>query len=60
LEINPRFHGLEVYALNAFAIPGVPLPMQMYFRPMSLKRLELAGGMEKVMTGEFIDIAPKN
>jgi hypothetical protein len=59
LEINPRFHGLEVYALNAFAIPGVPLPMQIYFRPMSLKRLELAGGMEKVMTGEFIDIAPK-
>jgi hypothetical protein len=38
LEINPRINGLEVYAINAW-IPQGGLPsMQIYFRPMSLKR----------------------
>jgi|GEM_PF-360942 len=58
-EINPRFNGLEVYALNAFELQKTPAYMQIYFRPMSLQRTRLAGGREKVADTDFIDISPK-
>jgi hypothetical protein len=59
IEINPRFQGLEVYAVNAFPIQRSPAVMEIYFRPMSLKRTQMAGGKEKLKDMEFIDIAPK-
>jgi len=59
MQINPRFQGLEVYAINAYLIQRVPSVMQIYFRPMSLKRTQLAGGKEKLKDMKFIDIAPK-
>ncbi|MBS7634074.1 carboxypeptidase regulatory-like domain-containing protein [Candidatus Bathyarchaeota archaeon] len=38
LEVNPRINGLEVYAVNAWMPQGGLPSMQIYFRPMSLKR----------------------
>jgi hypothetical protein len=38
LEVNPRINGLEVYAINAWMPQGGLPSMQIYFRPMSLKR----------------------
>jgi hypothetical protein len=65
LVINPRIDGLEVYALNAFMVPVWPPTMQLYFRPMSLKRVKKDGGVkklkedEKMKDGAFFDIAPR-
>jgi len=40
LEINPCIDGLEVYAVNAWIPQGGMPSVQIYFRPMSLKRLK--------------------
>ena len=62
LEINPRFDRLEVYALNAWRPQGGYPSYQLYFRPMSLTMAAAAatsaGGMDKLGTLPFLDIAP--
>jgi hypothetical protein len=63
LEINPRFHRIEVYAINAWRPQGVYPSYQIYFRPMSLtkviKKVMEAGGMDKLQELPVIDIAPE-
>jgi len=62
LEIDPRFDRLEVYALNAWQPQGGYPSYQIYFRPMSLTMtvaaVTKAGGIDKLGTLPFIDIAP--
>jgi hypothetical protein len=63
LEINPRFHRIEVYAINAWRPQGAYPSYQIYFRPMSLtkviKKVMEAGGMDKLQELPVIDIAPE-
>jgi hypothetical protein len=40
MEIDMRIDGLELYALNAFIPQGAHPQIMLYFRPMSLKRLQ--------------------
>ncbi len=59
LKINPRIDGLEIYAMNAF-IPQTPIrSIMIYFRPMSLKRVQNQGGVDVVKKMKLVDIAPK-
>lgn len=59
MTIDARIDGLEVYAINAFLIQREPSSLQIYFRPMSLKRLKKGGGKEKMKTLPLMDIAPR-
>lgn len=58
LEINPRIDGLEVYAMNAFIPQTSVRSIMLYFRPMSLKRVQKMGGIEVVKKMKSIEIAP--
>jgi hypothetical protein len=62
LEINPRFHRMEVYAINAWRPQGGYPSYQIYFRPMSLSMtmdgIKEAGGMANFQKLPVIDIAP--
>ena len=40
MEIDMRIDGLELYALNAFIPQGAHPQIMLYFRPMSLKRIQ--------------------
>lgn len=60
LEINPRYHRIEVYAMNAFRPQGGYPSYMVYFRPMSLSMVE--SGMKRdstFLTKPVIDIAPR-
>jgi hypothetical protein len=59
LEVNPRFDGLELYAMNAWMPQGAYPSLQVYFRPMSLRRMKDKGGKEGLKSASVIDIAPK-
>lgn len=63
LEIDPRFHRLELYALNAWRPQGAYPSYQIYFRPMSLTRahavIEEVGGMDQLGTLPVLDLAPE-
>jgi len=59
LEINPRFDGLELYAMNAWIPQGAYPSLQVYVRPMSLQRVRDKGGPEAFKSERVIDIAPK-
>jgi len=68
LEINPRIDGLEVYAINAWIPQGAMPSVQIYFRPMSLRRArELSrcfgvgfpASRDELKSLKVIDIAPK-
>lgn len=59
LEINPRYHRMEIYAMNAFRPQGGYPSFMIYFRPMSLSMVE--SGLKKdstFLTKPVIDIAP--
>lgn len=59
--IDPRFHKLEVYALNAWRPQGAYPSYQIYFRPMSLSRamrVVADHGMEALSELPILDIAP--
>jgi len=59
LEINPRYHRMEIYAMNAFRPQGGYPSYMIYFRPMSLSMVE--SGMKHDSTflaKPVIDIAP--
>lgn len=58
LEINPRYDSLEIYAMNGWMPQGAPPSLQIYFRPMSLKRALAQGDLEALKKMELIDIAP--
>lgn len=61
LEINSHIDGIELYAMNAWIPQGAtPFPtLQIYFRPMSLKRAIEKGGVDVLKTLNIIDIAPE-
>jgi len=59
LEVNPRFDGLELYAMNAWIPQGAYPSLQVYLRPMSLRRIIDKGGTEGLKSASVIDIAPK-
>ena len=68
LEINPRIDGLEVYAINAWVPQGAMPSVQIYFRPMSLRRAKelsqrlgvgFPASKNELKSLEVIDIAPK-
>jgi hypothetical protein len=67
MEINPKYHKLEVYALNAFRPQGAYPSYIVYFRPMSLSKSkenpngDLAPDLEKSeidveINGENVEI----
>ncbi len=60
MEINMRINGLEVYAINAFMIqrsrPNNSL--MIYFRPMSLKRVQKFQKNTDINSETIVDIAP--
>lgn len=58
LEINAHVDGIEVYAMNAFWPQGGYPSLMIYFRPMSLKRVKEAGGIEALETKSLVEIAP--
>ena len=58
LEINPRYDALEIYAMNAWIPQGALPSLQIYFRPMSLKRALDQGGLEELRKMRVVDIAP--
>jgi hypothetical protein len=62
LEINPRFHRMEVYAINAWRPQGAYPSYQIYFRPMSLSmtmaKIKETGSMADFQKLPMIDIAP--
>jgi len=53
LNINMRYDRLEVYGLNVFQVKGAYPGYTMYFRPMSLSRIDA-----KDKDSQIIDIAP--
>lgn len=53
LNINIRYHRLEVYGVNIFQIQGAYPGYSIYFRPMSLTRYATAD-----KESEILDIAP--
>jgi len=56
IQINPRYHKMEVYALNAFRPQGAHPSYIIYFRPMSLTKSQNSStnqGAEQIS-----DIAP--
>jgi len=68
LEINPRIDGLEVYAINAWIPQGAMPSVQIYFRPVSLRRakdlsqrlgVEFPASKDELKSLKVIDIAPK-
>lgn len=68
LEINARIDGLEVYAINAWMPQGALPSMQIYFRPMSLRRVKelsqclgigFPPSREELKSLKAIDIAPR-
>lgn len=68
LEINAKIDGLEVYAINAWTPQGAIPSIQIYFRPMSLKRMKdftqhlLTGfqsSKEELKPLKIIDITPR-
>ncbi len=54
VEINPRYHKMEVYALNAFRPQGAYPSYYIYFRPMSLSKAQ----EQEKKGGSPADIAP--
>jgi hypothetical protein len=61
LVIDPLIDGVELYAINAFMPQGGPASLFIYFRPMSLTRINAyvkkeGGAKDKI---EFYDIAPE-
>jgi hypothetical protein len=58
LQINPRYDALEIYAMNAWMPQGALPSLQIYFRPMSLKRVLDQGGLEAIRKMKLVDIAP--
>lgn len=68
IEVNARIDGLEVYAINAWMPQGALPSVQIYFRPMSLRRVKelsqrLGVGFppsrEELRSLKVIDIAPR-
>jgi len=68
LEINARIDGLEVYAINAWMPQGALPSIQIYFRPMSLRRVKelskrlgigFPPSQEELKSLKVIDIAPR-
>jgi len=68
LEINPRIDRLEVYATNAWVPQGAMPSIQIYFRPMSLRRAQelsqrlgvgFPASKAELKSLKMIDIAPK-
>jgi hypothetical protein len=61
LRINPRIGGLELYAVNTFMPQGAPPSLFIYFRPMSLTRINAYGEPAKKSGKdiEFYDVAPE-
>lgn len=68
LEVNPRIDGLEVYAIKAWIPQGAMPSMQIYFRPMSLRRAKdlsqrlgvgFPASKDELKSLKVIDIAPK-
>lgn len=58
LEINAKIDSLEIYGINAFTVPG-PSNFYVYFRPMSLKKVQASGmSREEQEKQPLIDIAP--
>ena len=49
IQINPRYHKMEVYALNAFRPQGAHPSYMIYFRPMSLTKSLNSSGNKKDM-----------
>jgi hypothetical protein len=58
LQFNPRIDGIEVYAMNAFVPQGAYPSLIIYFRPMSLKRTQEAGGSNALKNMKVVDISP--
>ncbi len=68
VEIDARIDGLEVYAINAWMPQGATPSMQIYFRPMSLRRvkefsqrlgIKFPPSREELRSLKVIDIAPR-
>jgi hypothetical protein len=59
LEINPRYHRMEIYAMNAFRPQGGYPSYMVYFRPMSLSMVEAGVAEDSTfLTGPRLNIAP--
>lgn len=60
LEINPRYHRLEVYAMNAFRPQGGYPSYFVYFRPMSLSMLHSGVARDSsFLSQDKLNIAPE-
>lgn len=58
-KLDAEIDGLEIYCGNAFKIQGAYPSINVFFRPMSLKRLKEVEENEDMSKLEIIDIAPE-
>lgn len=58
-KLDAEIDGIEIYCGNAFKIQGAYPSVNVFFRPMSLKRLKEIEEKEDMSKLEIIDIAPE-